>query len=151
MHVNKDRFTRTAVLIVALAFLIYNVYQAIIVTFFISHFPLIAQRLPSVIASKNMHLQVTLFLTQELTGSVGAYLRLAGALLATNFALNFYGNKPTYLKTLGKAVLFESLYFLMFVPVVVNQFVGSVISTSLYLNFYTGLSYLLQIIIVCPI
>lgn len=150
MIMDKASFTRNAVLIVASAFLVYNIYQVITATFFISHFELMAQRLPNVIESKNPQLQVALFLTQELAGSIDAYLRLIAALFAVNFAYLFYRKKPTYLKSLGKALLFESLYFLMFIPVVINHFVGSVISTSVFLNFGTGLSYLLQIIVVCP-
>ena len=117
---------------------------------FISHFPSLVQRLPNFIQSTNPSLQLAVFLTQEVAGSIGAYIRLIGAIFAVSFAVLFYRRKPTYLNMLSKALLFESLYFLLFIPVVINHFIGSIISTSPFLNFNTGLSYLIQIILISP-
>ena len=150
MASNNMRFTRAALLVVAIAFLIYNIYQAIITTMIVSHFPLIVKNLPNFIQSTNPQLQLTLFLTQEVAGSTGEYMRLIGAIFALISAILFYRKKSGYLNMLSKALLFESLYFLLYIPVVINHFVGSVISTSSFLNFNVGLSYLLQIVLIFP-
>ncbi len=148
MAFNCGKFTRTTVLAVAIAFLAYNIYQTFVATLFISHFPLIIQRLPSVIQSSNPSLQLFLFLTQELAGAIGVYLRLIGAIFAINFAILFYRKNPSYLGKLSKALLLESLYFLLAIPVAINHLVGSTISTSAFLNFNTGLSYLFQVVVI---
>jgi hypothetical protein len=150
MALNCTRLVRTAILVVSLSFVIYNIYETIIATIFISHFPSIIQRLPNVIQSTNPSVQLATFLTQEVAGSIGAYIRLIGAIFAVSFAVLFYRRKPTYLNMLSTALLFESLCFLLFIPVVINHFIGSIISTSPFLNFNTGLSYLIQIILISP-
>lgn len=150
MAFNYLRFTRAAFLVVAISFLVYNIYQAIITTMIITHFPLMIERLPEIIQSTNPSLQLALFLAQEVAGSTGAYVRLTGAIFALNFSILFLRNKPSYLNKLSKALLFESLYFLLYTPVVFNHFIGSTISASPYLNFNVGLSYLLQISLVSP-
>jgi hypothetical protein len=48
-------------------------------------------------------------------------------------------------------LLFESLYFLMFFPAALNHLLGSVISTSPFLNFYNGVSFLLQVLLIFPV
>jgi hypothetical protein len=150
MALNCARFLSTAILVVSVSFLVYNIYETIIATIFISHFPLLVQRLPNFCQSTNPSLQLAVFLTQEVAGSIGAYIRLIGAIFAVSFAVHFYRRKPSYLNMLSKALLFESLYFLLFIPVVINHFIGSTISTSPFLNFNTGLSYLIQIILISP-
>lgn len=150
MAFNYMRFTRAAFLVVAISFLVYNIYQVIITTMIVTHFPLMIERLPEVIQSTNPSLQLALFLAQEVAGSIGAYVRLIGAIFAVNFSILFFRNKQSYLNKLGKALLFESLYFVLYIPVVFNHVIGPMISTSPFLNSFTALSYLLQILLVFP-
>jgi hypothetical protein len=49
-----------------------------------------------------------------------------------------------------KVLLFESLYFLLLLPSAANHLVGAIISSSAFLNFYTGVSYLLQALLIFP-
>jgi len=150
MTFDYKRSTRAAFLVVAIAFLLYNIYQVVLTTMIVSHFPLIIERIPSLIQSTNPSLQLALIVAQELAGAIGAYMRLIGAVFAMNFAILFFRNKPPYLNKLSKALLFESLYFLLYFPVVFNHIIGSTISASPFVNFNTGLSYLLQIALVFP-
>ncbi len=141
---------RKALLLVAISFLLYNIYLVITATIFISHFPTIVTQLPHFIQSSHPNLQLGLFLTQELSGLVGSYLRFIGALFALNCALLFLRKDPNYLRKLRYALLFESLYFLAFFPAALNHLVGSVISSSPFLNFYNGVSFLLQVLLIFP-
>ncbi len=141
---------KKALLIVAASFLLYNIYQTIISTIFISHFPLIANQLPNFIKSSQLSLQVTLFLLQESIASVASYLRLIGAIFAFNCAFLFFKKDPKYIEKLRRTLLFESLYFLLLIPAGINHVVGSVISSSVFLNIYTGVSFLLQAALIFP-
>ena len=141
---------RKAILIVAISFLLYNIYSVITATIFVVHFPAIVTHLPNFIESSQPNLQLGLFLFQELSMFFGSYLRLIGAVFALNCILLFYRKDPKYLVKLRFALLFESLYFLLLIPTAINHLVGSVISTSAFLNFYTGLSALLQVMLIFP-
>jgi hypothetical protein len=146
-HYGKS--TRYAALAVAAAFLIYNIYQAAVTSISVSSFPFIIENLPRFIESSNPQLQLTLVLAQETMGSTGQYLRLAGAIFAFLAAVLFVRGKP-FLGKLRWALLLEALYFLLYIPVVVNHLVGSTISNSSYLNIYTGISYFIQITLIFP-
>ena len=143
-------FLRKALLVVALSFLIYNLYLVITATIFVSHFPIIVNQLPHFIKSSQPNIQLALFLFQELSGLVGSYLRFIGAVFALNCVVLFLRKDHNYLGKLGYALLFESLYFLLLFPAAINHLVGSVISTSAFLNFYTGFSFLLQVLLIFP-
>jgi hypothetical protein len=150
MELDGVALLKKALLIVALSFLLYNIYQATTATIFVSHFPSIVTQLPHFIKSSQPNLQLGLFLFQELSGFVGSYLRLIGAVFALNCALLFLRKDPKYLGKLRYALLFESLYFLLLLPAAMNHLAGSVISTSPFLNFYTGVSFLLQVALIFP-
>ncbi len=146
----KARFFRIALLVVAISFFLYTLYYAVIGTFFLSHFQLVIARLPQFIKSSNPNLQLGLFLFQELSGAVGSYLRLVGAIFGLNAAVLFFKNDMRYIERLWKVFLFESLFFLLLLPAALNHLVGSIISTSPFLNFYTGVSFLLQAVLIFP-
>jgi hypothetical protein len=55
-----------------------------------------------------------------------------------------------YIQKLRYLFLFESLYFLLLLPAAINHLVGSLISTSIFLSFYTGVSCLLQAMLIFP-
>jgi hypothetical protein len=150
LALDRVALLKKALVVVAFSFLIYTLYQAITTTFFVSHFPSVIIYLPHFIKSSQPNLQLALFLFQEIAGSVGSYLRLIGALFAVNFAILFLKKDPRYLEKLGKVFLFESLYFLLLLPAAINHLVGSIISSSAFLNFYTGVSCLLQAVMIFP-
>ena len=150
MDFDKVAFMKKALLIVAAAFLLYNIYQTVISTIFISHFPTIVTQLPHFIESSQPSLQLALFLSQELTGAVSSYLRLIGAIFAFSSAFLFLKQDAKYIEKLRKALLFESLFFLLLIPSGLNHVVGSIISSSKFLNIYTGISALLQVALVFP-
>jgi hypothetical protein len=150
MELTDVAYLKKTLLVVALAFLLCNIYIAVTATIFISHFPAIAANLPHFFKSAQPNLQLGFFLLQELSGFVASILRLVGAVFALNAAWLFLKNNRLYLGNLEYALLFESLYFLMFLPAAINHLVGSMISTSPFLNFYNGVSFLLQVLLVFP-
>ena len=141
---------KKALSIVAISYLLYNIYQAITTTIFVTHFPLVITRLPQFITSSQPLLQLGLFLFQETAGSVGSYLRFVAAIFAVYSTILFLRNNPKYLEAFRKVVLFESLYFLLLLPAASNHLFGSTISSSALLNVYTGVSVLLQALLIFP-
>ncbi len=150
MNFDKTAFTKTTILIVSVSFLLFNIYQATTTTIFLSHFQLVIIDLPHFIKSSNPNLQLALFLFQEIAGSIGSYLRLIGAIFALDCAVLFFKKDLKYLERFGKVLLFESLYFLLLLPAALNHLVGSIISSSAFLNFYTGISCLIQAALIFP-
>ncbi len=150
MDLEKKSFIKKVLFIVAIAYLLYNIYQAIVTTIFISHFSLIIHRLPNFIESSQPTLQLGLFLLQEIVGSIGSYLRLIGGIFAVYSAVLFLKKDRRYIDKFGKTLLFESLYFALLIPAGVNHIVGSIISSSTMLNPYTGVSFLLQASLIFP-
>jgi len=146
----KVRLFKIALLVVAISFFLYTLYYAIIGTLFLSHFPLVIARLPQFIKSSNPNLQLGLFLFQELSASVGNYLGLVSATFGLSGAVLFFKNDVRYLGQLWKIVLFESLFFLLLFPAALNHLIGTIISTSALLNFYTGVSFLIQTVLIFP-
>jgi hypothetical protein len=150
MDSNKKSFMGKALFIVAIAYLLYNIYQAIITTIFVSHFGQIVTQLPNFIQSSQPSLQIPLFLLQEISGSIGIYLRLAAGIFALYAAVLFIRKDQRYMDKFGRALLFESLYFALLIPVGINHVVGSTITSSEFLNIYTGASFLLQAVLIFP-
>jgi hypothetical protein len=151
MYLNNKSFLKIALFIVAFSYLLYNIYQAVITSIFISHFPLIISQLPKFIESTQPALQLTLFLLQELVSSIGIYLRLIAGIFAVYSARLLIKKDQKYLDKLSNALLLESLYFALLIPAGINHIVGSIISSSALLNFYTGASFLLQAALICPV
>ena len=150
MDFNQAALTKKALLIVAISFMLYNIYQAITATVFVTRFPLVVTQLPNFITSTQPTLQLSLFVFQELAGAAGSYLRLTGAIFALNCALLLFKKDANYIEKLGTVLLFESLYFLLLLPAALNHLVGSFISSSAFLNIYTGVSCLLQAALIFP-
>jgi len=150
MDLDKKSFLKKAAFIVAIAYLLFNIYQAAVTTIFVSHFPLIVTQLPNLIESSQPALQLGLFLLQELIGSIGIYLRLIAGVFALYAAVLFLKKDKRYLNKFSRVLLFESLYFAFLIPAGINHIVGSVISSSSLLNVYTGVSFLLQAVLIFP-
>lgn len=150
MDSNKKSFVGKALFVVALSYLSYNIYQAVITTIFVSHFAQIVPQLSNFIQSSQPALQTPLFLLQEIAGSIGIYLRLAGGIFALYAAVLFTKKDERYLGKFSKVLLFESLYFALLIPSAINHIVGSTIASSVFLNIYTGTSFLLQAVLIFP-
>ena len=150
MDPKNKSLTKTLLIAVAISYLLYTIYQAITTTLFVIHFPTVIIVLPTHISSSHPSLQLGLFLLQEIAGSAGSYIRLVGALIAVYCAFNYFRNDPNCLGKFRLVLLLESLYFLLLLPAAANHLVGSIISTSTFLNFYTGVSTLLQAVLIFP-
>ena len=90
MNLDKKSFLKKALLVVAISYLLYDIYQAIVTTIFVSNFPIIITRLPNFIESSQPTLQLWLFLLQELIGSIGIYLRLISGAFAVYAACSIH-------------------------------------------------------------
>lgn len=150
MDSNKKSFIGKALFIVALSYLLYNIYQAVITTIFVSHFAQIVTQLPNFIQSSHPALQTPLFLLQEIAGSIGIYLRLAAGIFALYAVVLFIRKDKRYRDKFSKVLLFESLYFALLMPSAINHIIGSTITYSAFLNIYTGTSFLLQAVLIFP-
>ena len=141
---------KKALLLVSIIFLFYTIYHAINTTLFLYNFiPRIGQLPESFISSS---FPWTLILIQEFSSSIGIYLRLFGGVLAVNSAYLFYKNASRYLDRLSKVILFESLYFGLFIPSGVNHaFLSFSEFTFAGFNLYTGASFLIQGLILFPV
>jgi hypothetical protein len=150
MNPNRNSLMKASLLLVAISFLLYTIYQAITTTIFVTHFQTVIVVLPKFITSSQPTLQLGLFLFQEIAGSVGSYLRLTSAILAVSCAILYFRNDYRYIEKFRQVLLLESLYFLLLLPAAANHLIGSTISTSAFLNLYTGTSTLLQAVLIFP-
>ena len=155
MVINKVAFLKKALLFVSIIFLLYTIYHAIITTVFLYNFiPRIGQ-LPDVIQLPENFISSTfpwaLLLMQEFASSIGIYLRFFGGVFALSSAYLFNKNDSRYLGRFSKVVLFESLYFVLFIPSGINHVILSFSEfTFIGFNLYTGASFLLQGLIIFP-
>ncbi len=152
---NKVAFLKKALLFVSIIFLLYTIYHAIITTVFLYNFiPRIGQ-LPDVLQLPENFISSTfpwaLLLMQEFASSIGIYLRFFGGVFALSSAYLFNKNDSRYLGRFSKVVLFESLYFVLFIPSGINHVILSFSEfTFIGFNLYTGASFLLQGLIIFP-
>jgi hypothetical protein len=150
MDLDRKSFLKKALFIVALSYLLYNIYQAIVTTIFVSHFPLIIVQLPNFIKGSQPVLQLALFLLQEVSGSIGIYLRLVAGIFALYSAILLLKKDNRFLDKFSRVLLFESLYFALLIPAGINHIVGSFTASGMNLNIYTGASFLLQAALMFP-
>ncbi|MCW3998519.1 MAG: hypothetical protein NWF10_08145 [Candidatus Bathyarchaeota archaeon] len=150
MDLFKIGFMKKALLIVSIVFLLYTLYHGFVTLFFLYNFiPNIAQ-LPEFFSSSSFPWQ--LLLMQEFASSVGIYLRLFGGVLAVSSAYLFNKNDLRYLGRFNWVLLFESLYFVLFIPSGINHVIGSFSEFTFDVGFnpYTGVSFLLQGLLIFP-
>jgi hypothetical protein len=150
MATSKKAYIKKALLIVAVSYLLFNIYQAAITTAFVVHFPLAVSRLSGFIVSSQPNLQVGLFVFQESSASIGVYLRLAAGAFAVYSAFLFNKGDQRYLKNAKRMLLLESLYFALLIPAGINQLVGYFISTGPFLNINAGISAFLMAFVIFP-
>ena len=87
---------------------------------------------------------------QEVSASIGVYLRLAAGAFAVYSAFLLNKGDTRYLKSAKKALLLESLYFALLIPAAINQSVGFFISSGPFLDIKAGVSSLLQALLIFP-
>lgn len=147
MHLCKKSGVKFALLILAMSYLVYNFYQAALTTVFLFQFPF---TLNMFISDQTITFNVPLLLLQEVAGSIGVYVRLAGGLIALQTAWLFAKGSNIHFEKLSKVVLLESVYFLLLLPSGINHVVTSVTNPGGLFNIYTGISFVLQPLLIFP-
>lgn len=146
---------KKALLFVSIVFLLYTIYYAINTTLFLYNFiPNIGQIPEAIQLPENFISSTfpwTLILIQEFASSIGNYLRLFGGIFALTSAYLFNKNDSKYIDRFSKMLLFESLYFALFIPSGINHIILSFSEfTFVGFNLYTGASFLLQPLLLFP-
>ena len=131
----------------ALSFLVYHIYWVIKqVSRFITVTDIFTAR-------TNLDYNLFLFAFQEYASIAGYYLILIGGIFALQSAIFFIKNDIKYVKKLGKAFIFASLFYILLIPSSVRHFVGVATTsqaTSIYntYNIYVGFSTLIQALLI---
>lgn len=147
MYQSSNSGVKNALLIVAISYLLYNIYQAVVTTVFLFEFSSI---LNMFISNQTITFNVPLLLLQEAAGSLGVYVRLVGGLLAVQAAWLFAKGNDMHFEKLSKVLLLESIYFLLLLPSGINHIVTSVTNPGGLFNIYTGISFVLQPLLIFP-
>jgi len=150
MNSSNKALIKKSLLIVTVSYLLYNIYQAAITTLFVVHFPTVITMVSNFIESSQPTLQVSMFLFQEASASIGVYLRLAAGIFAVYSAFLLLKSNKKYLSAAKKMLLLESLYFALLIPAGINQTVGFFISSGPFLDINAGISSLLQAFLIFP-
>ncbi len=151
----KLAFLKKSLLIVSIIFLLYTFYHAIVTTIFLYNFiPIIGQLPEAIQLPENFTSSAfpwALVLMQEFASSIGIYLRLFGGIFGFCSAYLFNKNDGRYLDRFSKVLVFESLYFVLFIPSGINHVILSFSEfTFAGFNIYTGISFLLQGFLLFP-
>jgi hypothetical protein len=97
----------------------------------------------------NTPLEVQLVLFQELSAAIGFIINLIAAVLALKSVVQYVRNDQKWLSTLGKALIAEAVFYLLFIPTSIHHIVGTIFSLAGPV-FSVGLSYLLQALLIVP-
>jgi hypothetical protein len=143
---NNSR-VRVPLLIVAISYFLFNVYQAAITTVFLFEFPF---TLNQFISNQIISFNLPLLLIQEVSGSLGVYLRFVGGVIAVQTAWLFAKGSNRYFKKFRQVLLLESIYFLLLLPSGINHIITSATNPGGFFNIYTGISFLLQPLLIFP-
>jgi hypothetical protein len=146
---NIPKFLKVALLIVAISFLAYSIYWAAIIPFSTYGVFTFMESATFQNSPMNTPLSVQLLLFQELAGAVAFLVNLIAAVLAFQATLQYIKNKQKWQTTLGKALIAEVVFFLLFIPTTIHHMGGAFISMA-GADFYVGLSYLLQALLIVP-
>jgi hypothetical protein len=141
---NFPTYFKISVLVAALSFLVYHIYWAIYAT---SWFYTVTDMF---FGGTNFALANNLFLLafQEYAAIVGYYLILIGSIFAMYCVILFIKSDARYVKKLGKAVIFTSLFYILLIPSSIRHFVGVATTSSQAYNIYVGFSNLLQALLI---
>ena len=147
MQLSENSGVKTALLILAISYLLYNIYQAFLTTVFLFEFPFTLNRF---ISNQTIQFNLPLLLLQEIAGSLGVYTRLAAGILALRTAWLFAKRNDINFEKLEKVILLESIYFLLLLPSGINHVVTCITNPGVFFNIYTGISFVLQPILIFP-
>ena len=147
MYLNNNSGVKISLLIVATSYLLFNIYQALIATVFLFRFPF---TLNLFITNQTIAFHLPLLLLQEVAGSLGVYVRLVGGLVAVQTAWLFAKGSKIHFEKLSKVLLLEAIHFLLLLPSGINHIVTSITNPGGLFNIYTGISFLLQPLVIFP-
>jgi hypothetical protein len=140
-------YLKISLLIVASSFLAYSVYWA---AYSVSWIYNLTFNITPLLGAMNIDaLQYGVLLFQEYGASAGYFLALIGAVLAVQCTIMFIKNDKKGLDSLGKALFFEALFFLLLIPSSIHHLLGVALSWT-YVDIYVGLSFLLQALLIAP-
>ena len=140
-------FLKISLLILAASFLAFSIYWAVRIPFstyeifvFIS-LP-IFQNSPM-----NTPLSLQLILFQEFAAAIGFLVNLIAAVLAFQSTIHYIKNDKKWQKSLGMALVFEAVFFILYIPTSIHHIGGALLSMA-GADFFVGLSYLLQVLLI---
>ena len=135
-------YLKISLFVALLSFLLYHIYWAIMQ---ISWFFTVTNM---IFARANWDFYLFLFAFQEYPPIVGFYLILIGAIFGLQGAFLFIKNDNKYVKKLGKAFIFSSLFYILLIPSSIRHFVGAATTSSHAYSIYVGFSCLLQALLI---
>jgi hypothetical protein len=135
-------YLKISILVVTISFLVYHIFWAIKQ---ISWFSTVTD---IIYARTSFNYYLFLFALQEYASIVGYCLILVGAVFALQCAILFIKNDSRYLRKLGRAFIFSSLFYILLLPSSIRHFVGVSTTSSQAYNIYVGFSCLLQALLI---
>ena len=149
--INKKipNYLKICLLIVTTSFLIFSIYWAAITPFSTYGVFTFIESPTFQTSVMNTPLEVQLVLFQELSAAVGYIVNLIAAVLALKSLFHYIENDQKWQSTLGRAIIAEAVFFLLFIPTTLHHMGGAIISMAGAV-FFVGLSYLLQALLIVP-
>jgi len=140
------KYLKICLLIVVVSFLAYSIYWGAIIPF--STYGLFTF-LKISITFLNSPLSLQLILFQELSAAVGYIVNLVAAVFVFQSTVHYIRKNKKWQKSLGKALVLEAVFFLLFIPTSIHHMAGTFLSMA-GTDFFVGLSYLLQVLLIVP-
>jgi len=147
---NLSTHLNISLLIVAVSFLAYSIYwlaNGIIWGYTIIQMLLHINQI-SILASMGPAELLTLFI-QEACSVANSFVLLFCGVFATQSAYSYIRNNPNYLQKLRWAVILLAVFSLLLVPASLHHLLGVAYGWFM-VDFYVGLSYLLQALLIVP-
>jgi hypothetical protein len=148
LKLELPKYLKISLLIVAFSFLAYSIYWTAYSVFWVYNITINITALMQVIGIISP-LHQNLIIIQEYTASAGYFLAFIGAIFTVQCTLIFIKNDKKYLDSLGKALFFEALFFLLLIPSSIHHLVGVALSWT-FVDLYVGVSFLLQALLIAP-
>ena len=146
---NLPKYLKICLLTVAVSFLAYSIYWAAITPFSTYGVFSFIETPTFQNSAMNTPLEVQLLLFQELSAAIGYIINLIAAVLGFQSVVQYIKNDQKWQSTLGRALIAEAVFFLLFLPTTLHHMGGAIISMAGAV-FFVGLSYLLQALLIVP-
>ena len=143
------KYLKICLLTVVVSFLVYSIYWAATIPFSTYHVFTFIESPTFQNSPMNTPLEVQLVLFQELSAAIGFIINLIAAVLALKSVVHYVRNDQKWQSTLGKALIAEAVFYLLFIPTAIHHIVGTIFSLAGPV-FSVGLSYLLQALLIVP-